>query len=96
MIISQSELFQKISAAVLHLKSKAADNMETAGTIAMLENTLNLLSATSIQLNIDEFPTDEADCLALINNAENGLDESDLEELKYLAQSLRWALDVVS
>jgi hypothetical protein len=43
-----------------------------------------------------EFPTDEADCLALINNAENSLSESDLEELKYLAQSLRWALDVVS
>lgn len=96
MIISQSELFQKISTALLHLKSKAADKIETAGTIGMLENTLNLLSAASIQLNIDEFPTDAEDCQALINNAENGLSESDLEALEYLSESVRWALDAVS
>ena len=96
MIISQSELFQKISAALIRLKRENPVEMETAGTINMLENTLNLLSAAAIQLNIEEFPASEEDCLTLVENAEYGLGECDLEELKYLAQSVRWALDVVA
>lgn len=96
MIISQSELFQKISGTLIHLKSSNPAEMEAAGAIGMLENTLNLLNAAAIQLNIDAFPTTEEDCLSMVEEADNGLSEDDLEELKYLAQSVRGALDVVS
>ncbi|BBO82021.1 hypothetical protein DSCO28_25870 [Desulfosarcina ovata subsp. sediminis] len=95
MIISQAELFQKINATLIHLRRKNPIDIETGGTITTLEDTLNLLTITAFQLNLDEFPSSEKSCLDLIDKEENDLSEVDLEELKYLADSVRWALDVI-
>lgn len=95
MTISQPELFQKISGALLRLKREDPVQPETAATVSMLENTLNLLGAAALQLNIEEFPASEEDCLALVNDTDSGFSEDDLDELRYLAQSVRWALERV-
>ncbi len=96
MIISQSELLQKINGALVRLRRQESIDMETGGIIATLENTLNLVTVTALQLGLDEFPLSEAGCLELIKKDENDLTEDDLDELKYLAHSVQWALANVS
>ncbi|GAB6909773.1 hypothetical protein DESC_640015 [Desulfosarcina cetonica] len=96
MIISQSELFQKINATLVHQRRKEPLDVETMGIIKTLEAILNLLSITAFQLNLDEFPSSEESCRELIDKEENDLTEVDLDELKYLAESVRCALDVTS
>ena len=55
-----------------------------------------MLTVIDLQFGLEEFPCSEEGCLALIEKEDNDLTENDLDELKYLAESVRWALGVVA
>jgi hypothetical protein len=95
MLIAIDSLNEKIIETIKRLKDSDLIGIKTANDIAVLEDSLNLVRETAANFNIDEFPTSEKDCQALIRK-DNDLTEYDIDGLRHLANNVKWVLDTAS
>jgi hypothetical protein len=95
MLISVDTLATRIRETIARLKGSRLISMDTADAIVTLEDTLELVRETADNFSLDECPTSQEDCQALIAK-DNDLCKFDVEGLHYLAQSVRQALDMVN
>jgi len=93
MLIAIDSLTEKIINTINRLKDPDLIDMKTADDIAVLEDSLNLVRETAANFNIDEFPTSEKGCQALIRK-NNNLTEYDIDGLRHLMNSVKWVLEL--